>query len=157
MSVRAPVQVQVEETFVASVSADWLGSVAQATLAAAGHRTGTLTVVVTHDEVLRALNRDFLGIDAPTDVLSFGGEAPDFVNPPSADVYLGDVVIAYPKAEAQASAAGHPIEAELALLVVHGVLHLLGYDHIRPEDKVAMWGRQAEILSQLGLAHVQPA
>ena len=90
-------------------------------------------------------------------MLSFSGESPDFVSPPSADKYLGDVVIAYPQAKEQSSAAGHPLEAELTLLVVHGVLHLLGYDHVRPEDKTVMWKRQGEILARLGLAYVQPA
>jgi probable rRNA maturation factor len=78
------------------------------------------------------------------------------VSPPDSEVYWGDVLIAYPQAQAQAAAANHAIQAELALLVVHGVLHLLGYDHVRPEDKEVMWERQAHVLSQLGLAHVQP-
>jgi probable rRNA maturation factor len=150
------VQAQIEEPFAAQVRADWLTSAAEATLEAEGYGTGALTLVVSDDEALRALNRAYLGVDAPTDVLAFGGEAPDFVSPPGADVYLGDVVIAYPQAERQAATAGHPIEAELALLVVHGVLHLLGYDHAQTEDKVVMWERQADVLARLGLAHVQP-
>jgi probable rRNA maturation factor len=113
-------------------------------------------LVVTDDETVRTLNRTYLDVDAPTDVLSFGGESPDFVAAPDAERYLGDVIISYPRAQAQAAAAGHPLEAELALLVVHGVLHLLGYDHIRPEDKAVMWKRQADILAQLGLAHIAP-
>jgi len=148
--------VQIEEPFAHLVSAEWLSSVAMATLAFESCTSGELTLIITDDEALRALNQAYLGIDSPTDVLSFGGEAPDFVNPPVAEVYLGDVVISYPRAHAQASAAGHPVEAELALLVVHGVLHLLGYDHGRPDDQAVMWERQAGILSQLGLAHVQP-
>lgn len=151
------VQVQIDETFAENVSQAWLRSVAQATLEAEGRDTGTLTLVITGDQTIRELNRDYLGIDAPTDVLAFGGEAPDFVNSPEAEAYLGDVLISYPQAEAQAFGAGHPIQAELALLVVHGVLHLLGYDHVRLEDKAAMWERQGDILSQLGLAHVQSA
>ncbi len=150
------VQVQIEKAYVAQVSPDWLISAARTTLEAEGHGGGRVTLAVTDDETLRGLNQTYLGIDAPTDVLSFGGESPDFVSPPDTEVYLGDVVIAYPRAEAQASAARHPIQAELALLVVHGVLHLLGYDHVAPDDKAAMWKRQAEVLSQLGLAHVQP-
>ena len=150
--------VQIEEPFVASVSPDWLRSVAQATLGRAGARpTPTaLTLVVTDDETLRALNRTYLGLDEATDVLSFGGEAPDFVAAPDGEFYLGDVIISHPRAQAQALAAGHPVEAELALLVVHGILHLLGYDHIRPDDGAVMWKQQADILSRLGLAHVQP-
>jgi probable rRNA maturation factor len=150
------IHVQIDEVFVTQVSAEWLTAAAQAALEAEGHTTGTLTIVVTGDETLRALNRTYLGVDASTDVLSFGGESPDFVSPPDSEVYWGDVLIAYPQAQAQAAAANHAIQAELALLVVHGVLHLLGYDHVRPEDKEVMWERQARVLSQLGLAHVQP-
>ncbi len=152
--------VQVEEPFVSAVSPDWLRAAARATLDRPGAPPGrgtALALVITDDEALRVLNRSYLGIDAPTDVLSFGGEAPDFVSAPDAEPYLGDVVISYPRAEAQALAAGHPVEAELALLVVHGVLHLLGYDHIRPGDKAAMWEQQARALAELGLADIQPA
>jgi probable rRNA maturation factor len=151
--------VQVEEPFVSAVSPDWLRATARATLDRPGAQLsqGTaLTLVITDDEALRALNRAYLGMDAPTDVLSFGGESPDFVSAPDAEPYLGDVVISFPRAQAQAAAAGHPVDAELALLVVHGVLHLLGYDHIRPDDKAAMWEQQAHVLAGLGLADIQP-
>lgn len=157
MSAATSVQVQIEEPFVADVSAERLRHYALATLEAEGCEGGTLTLVLTDDEALRTLNQTFLDIDAPTDVLSFGGEAPDFVIPPDADVYLGDVVISYPRAQAQARAASHSIQQELALLVVHGVLHLLGYDHVRPEDQAEMWKRQADILTLLGLTPIQPA
>lgn len=150
------VEVQIEDRFAESVSAEWLSSAAQTTLQVVARDAGSLTVVVTDDETVRKLNREYLGIDAPTDVLSFGGESPDFVGAPDAEGYLGDVLIAYPQAHAQAAAANHPVESELALLVVHGVLHLVGYDHQNPEDKAAMWSRQAESLSRLGLAHIQP-
>lgn len=148
--------VQIEEPFVADVSPDWIRLAAQTALEAEGQTTGALTVVLTDDETLHALNRTYLGIDAPTDVLSFGGESPDFVGAPDSEVYLGDVVVAYPLAQTQASVAGHSVQAELALLVVHGVLHLLGYDHVHSSDKALMWERQADILTQLGLGHVQP-
>ena len=151
--------VQVEEPFVSAVSPDWLRAAARATLKRLGAQASqeaALALVITDDKALRALNRAYLGIDAPTDVLSFGGESPDFVSAPDAEPYLGDVVISYPRAQAQAAAAGHPVEAELALLVIHGVLHLLGYDHIRPDDKAAMWEQQAHILTGLGLADIQP-
>jgi probable rRNA maturation factor len=153
--------VQVEEPFVSAVSPDWLRAAARATLDRPGAHAqpsqgAALALVITDDEALRVLNRSYLGIDAPTDVLSFGGESPDFVSAPDAEPYLGDVVISYPRAQAQAAAAGHPVDAELALLVVHGVLHLLGYDHIRSDDKAAMWEQQARILAGLGLADIQP-
>jgi ssRNA-specific RNase YbeY (16S rRNA maturation enzyme) len=102
----ASVQVHVEEPFAAGVSPGRLKTAAEVTLEAEGHSTGELTLVITDDESLRALNRAHLGIDAPTDVLSFGGQSPEFVSPPSVDKYLGDVVIAYPQAKKQSSAAG---------------------------------------------------
>jgi probable rRNA maturation factor len=116
--------IQIEEPFIPDVSSDWLRSVVQAIWEAESGAPVALTLVVTDDKTVRALNRAYLGIDAPTDVLSFGGESPDFVGPPDAEQYLGDVVISYPRAQAQALAAGHSVEAELALLVVHGVLHI---------------------------------
>lgn len=156
MSTKSTLYVEIGEPFVANVSEDWLRAIAQSTLDAEGRDPVALTLVIIEDEALRALNRDYLGIDMPTDVLSFGGEAPDFVSAPDAEPYLGDVIISYPRAQAQARAAGHPVEAELALLVVHGVLHLLDYDHIRPADKAVMWERQVQILAGLGLEHVPP-
>lgn len=108
-----------------------------------------VTLVLSNEAQLHELNRQFLGVDAPTDVLAFpAGE----VDPDSQALYLGDVIISYPRAQAQAAAAGHTLMAELQLLVVHGTLHLLGYDHASPEEKAAMWAAQAEILKQLGVA-----
>ncbi len=149
------VHVQIDESFVDCVSPDWLRTVALATLRGEGHGASRLTVVVTDDESVRALNKTCRDTDASTDVLSFGGEARDFVAAPEDTPYLGDVVISCPRAQDQA--IGHPVEAELGLLVVHGVLHLLGYDHVQPGDKGMMWERQADILSSLGLAGVLPS
>ena len=105
------------------------------------------SVVVDSDEKLHALNRDFLGIDATTDVLSFPG---DEFDPDEQAPYIGDIIISFPRAEVQAKSAGHPTINELQLLVVHGTLHLLGYDHIEPEEKEKMWQVQSEILAELG-------
>lgn len=146
------VHIQIDEPFVGCVSPDWLRTVALATLRMEGYDASRLTVVVTDDESVRALNRTFRDTDAPTDVLSFGGDVQDFVVGPEGPSYLGDVVISCPRAQDQA--IGHPVEAELALLVVHGVLHLLGYDHVRPGDKGTMWERQADVLRSLGLTGV---
>ena len=90
----------------------------------------SLTIVITGDEQLRALNEQFRGINAPTDVLSFPA---DFTDPEDNSLYLGDILISYPRAAAQAAEAGHSAGNELQLLVVHGVLHLLGYDHATPK------------------------
>jgi probable rRNA maturation factor len=111
-----------------------------------------LTIVLTDDAQLRELNRDYLGIDAPTDVLSFPASETD---PETGARYLGDILISVPRARDQAEAAGHPLESELQLLVVHGVLHLLGHDHAQAEEKARMWKAQAEILEGLGLGRIQ--
>lgn len=111
-----------------------------------------LSIVLTDDARLHQLNREYLGIDAPTDVLSFPASETD---PETGTPYLGDILISLPRAQVQATAAGHPLESEVQLLVVHGVLHLLGHDHAEVEEKARMWRAQAEILENLGLGHIQ--
>jgi len=95
----------------------------------------------------------FLGIDAPTDVLSFSDGDLD---PETGAPYLGDILISVERAQAQARSAGHTLQEELTLLVVHGVLHLLGHDHAEPEQKARMWSLQAEILTDLGSGRAAP-
>ena len=113
---------------------------------------GDLTIVLSDDAQLQELNRDSLGIDAPTDVLSFPASETD---PETARPYLGDIIISIPRAIAQAETAGHKLEAEVQLLIVHGVLHLLGHDHAEVEEKVRMWKAQTEVLERLGIGHIQ--
>ncbi len=108
-----------------------------------------LTIVISGDETIQALNRDYLDTDKITDVLSFPAMEDD---PETGNRYLGDVIISYPQAKRQAEAGEHAVEAELQLLVVHGVLHLLGHDHAEPAEKTTMWERQAEILTSIGCA-----
>jgi probable rRNA maturation factor len=116
-----------------------------------------LTIAITGDAQLRALNLAFRKINKPTDVLSFGLEPAEDVEPTEERQYLGDVIISYPMARAQAKAGGHPIEAELQLLVVHGVLHLLGHDHDKPKEKEKMWKAQSRILKVIGSEISGPA
>ena len=85
-----------------------------------------MTIVLTDDAQLHELNREYLGVDAPTDVLSFPAAESD---PETGTPYLGDILISIPRAKQQAEAAGHSVEDEVQLLVVHGTLHLLGHDH----------------------------
>lgn len=113
---------------------------------------GDLTVVLTNDARLQQLNREYLGVDAPTDVLAFPASERD---PESGVTYLGDILISIPRATAQAQAAGHPLESEVQLLVVHGALHLLGYDHDRAAAKSRMWAAQARVLRRIGLAEIE--
>ena len=111
-----------------------------------------LTIVLTTDARLQELNRDYLGIDAPTDVLSFPASELD---PETGARYIGDILISIARAERQTTAAGHSLESEAQLLVVHGVLHLLGHDHAEATEKSRMWKAQAEVLERLGLGNIQ--
>jgi probable rRNA maturation factor len=96
------------------------------------------------DDAIRALNGTYRGADRPTDVLSFAGGA---VDPEDARLHLGEVVISVPRARSQARKAGHPLESEILLLAVHGVLHLLGFDHDTPARRKRMWLAQRTALS----------
>ena len=111
-----------------------------------------MTIVLTDDAQLHELNREYLGVDAPTDVLSFPASETD---PETGVAYLGDILISIPRATQQAQAAGHPVAAEVQLLVIHGTLHLLGHDHAEAEEKARMWKAQGEVMSRLGLSHVK--
>ncbi len=106
-----------------------------------------MSVVIESDEQLSDLNQRFLGINAPTDVLSFPA---DEMDPDSGLRILGDVIISFPRAVEQAAAANEKLEDELQLLVVHGTLHILGYDHATAEDKTTMWLEQQRALDKLG-------
>lgn len=110
------------------------------------------SVTFVDDATIHQLNREYRDADKPTDVLSFaleeaGGPPP----PPGAPRMLGDVVISVESALRQAEERGHADEAELGLLLCHGLLHLLGEDHDTPARKKKMWARQAELLEKLGL------
>jgi probable rRNA maturation factor len=104
--------------------------------------------VVTDDDSVASLNRQYRNVDAPTDVLSFPAAAPP-VELQDEPRYLGDLVIAYPYASAQAAREGHAFNDSLALLVVHGTLHLLGYDHDTQEHRAEMWAAQEQVLKAL--------
>jgi probable rRNA maturation factor len=117
---------------------------------------GSICAISLHlvdDAEIRALNRLHRQIDAATDVLSFPlqpSPAGEFVLPPGAPVHLGDVVVSHPRAVAQAAEYGHAISREVAYLVAHGVLHILGYDHEDAEDQRRMRQREEEVLQPRG-------
>ncbi|NTU61934.1 MAG: rRNA maturation RNase YbeY [Chloroflexi bacterium] len=149
----ARIDVQVAARYQATVKVAVLRKAAQATLEQQRiRRRVELTIVITGNAQLRALNRAFRQVDAPTDVLSFSTDD----QPGPATVYLGDVVISYPKAREQAQAGGHLPETELQLLVVHGVLHLLGHDHDTAAEKNVMWKAQAVVLKKIGAGIAAP-
>lgn len=118
-----------------------------------------MTLVVTNDEQVRALNAQYRGVDAATDVLSFPAEPlPDELRRAMVEaggdetLYLGNLIVAYPYTAQHAQSAGHALDDELVLLAVHGTLHLLGFDHDNAAHQAAMWQAQAEALAALGVA-----
>ena len=111
----------------------------------------TLSVVFVDNAYIQGVNLQFRGIDAPTDVLSFPADEPP-VEIDGEPPYLGDLIIAYPYASEQAAREGHTLDDSLSLLVVHGTLHLLGYDHDTPENRAEMWAAQDAALIALGIS-----
>ena len=112
-----------------------------------------LGLVFTDKEKVRQLNRDYRGVDQPTDVLAFymrpqKGSDSSFANPPDGVAHLGEVIISYPQALAQAKKQGHSLQRELALLIIHGTLHLLSYDHEESREAKKMRAREKELLEK---------
>ena len=112
-----------------------------------GHSLG-VTVLLTGDDTLRDLNRQFADEDKVTDVLAFSGGAV-FPGDAADAVPLGDIAISMPQARRQAAAAGHSEDREVAMLTAHGVLHLLGYDHAEPAEEREMTGITTTILKKV--------
>ena len=107
----------------------------------------SLTLRVTGDRELRRLNREFLGEDHATDVLSF---------PAGSGAYLGDIALSWPMVVRQAVTFGHPVEVEAALLGVHGLLHLLGWDHRTRSEEREMWRLTRIALAAGGISGLAP-
>jgi probable rRNA maturation factor len=145
------IAIQVDAEFQRQVQPDLLQQAALATLIYMGmEEPYDLAVVVTDDAALHELNLRHRGVDSPTDVLAFPDDTRGpFVDAPGMPRYLGDIIISFPRAQAQAADAGHAVEAEIQLLLVHGVLHLLGYDDAVEEARARMWAAQADVLRLL--------
>ncbi len=127
---------------------------ARATLVNLGESDVELSVLLTDDSTVTELNRTYRGVDKTTDVLSFsqreGENADDWDN------ILGDVIISVEQAQRQADEYGHSVAREVGFLTVHGVLHLLGWDHENPEDEGRMMAKTEEVLHSLGLTREAP-
>lgn len=137
MPTRRPPRLTVEVLTSPGVAAPglraWLASVAPASA------SGEVSVAIVPDRRVRALNREYRGKDYATDVLSFPASAKASAGKPATDEagYLGDIVIASGVARRQAKAAGHSLQTELRVLALHGLLHLLGYDHEHDDGQMA--------------------
>lgn len=159
--------VSLDEPFDGEIDADWIETVTLAGLQAAGvDGDAEVSLLITGDKTVRALNAEYRGLDETTDVLSFSASHPghwegdgngppetpehaEFVLPPGAPQPLGEIIVSWPQAQQQAVEHGVSPERELAHLVVHGALHLVGYDHLGPEDTPRMQALEREALESL--------
>ena len=143
------IQILIRPQFEAMVDANHIKRVARVVLERESvPPSASLSLIITDDAESQSLNSRFRGVDAPTDVLSFGQEPATgpFVTAPDEPPYLGDVILSFPRAQAQAVGMGHGTKEEVSLLIIHGILHLLGYDHETPTGRSHMWSRQDAIL-----------
>ncbi len=132
----------------------WLRRVAEQVLQELDIGSAELGLMITGQEQVQELNRRYRGEDRSTDVLAFHmksakEETSPFVAPPDGVLHLGEVVISCPQAAIQAQEHHHTVEKELAILIIHGVLHLLGYDHKRVAQKRVMQVKERTILSKI--------
>ena len=114
---------------------------------------GEVSVTLTNNAYIHTLNKQYRGIDRPTDVLSFAlneSVEPETEGGPDINV-LGDLVISVERAEEQAQEYGHSLRREVAFLTVHGMLHLLGYDHMEDEEREQMEAEQRFVMEKLGI------
>jgi probable rRNA maturation factor len=150
------INVLVDDELKERLEIDWLQGVAEQVLTALNVDANVeLGLFIASGERVRQLNRDYLGRDELTDVLAFSareevGGHPPFVPPPDGVLHLGEVIIAYPQAVAQAEEYKHSVKREILTLIVHGVLHLLGYEHDTPELELKMRAREKEIMEHVG-------
>lgn len=151
------ISVLIDEDFKGHLEVSWLQRIAEQVLVAQEVGSSTeLGLVITSQERVQQLNRNYREKDEPTDVLAFssreeiGANLPPFVQPPDGVLHLGEVIISYPQAVIQAEEHQHSIEREIAILIIHGVLHLLGFEHDKPELEHQMRAREAEILNYIG-------
>ena len=161
------VSVQIFQEFSESVSPEWIDAVVAGVLSIEPEWSGErVSVVIADDESVADLNLEHRGLDETTDVLSFSnrhsgryyGEGSEretatgdteFVLPPGYGDVLGEVIVSYPQVSKQAREAGHTAQKELAVMLAHGILHLLGYDHERETDAAEMFSLQDRAIAAL--------
>jgi probable rRNA maturation factor len=119
------------------------------TLRALGRPRATLSLVLAEDDLVRRLNRDYRETDKATDVLSFALAPPEALADPDARLFLGEIYVSVETARRQARAARRPYAREVAHLVVHGILHLLGHDHARRAERRRMESEERRLMRRL--------
>ena len=142
MSVDIIINQQYETKFNPSI----LQKAIQITLVAVEKPDVDITLKITNDEEMHQLNWTYRNIDKATDVLSFNQ---DYIDPETGRYYLGDIIISFDQAQAQAEENQQSLIEEFARLAIHGTLHLLGHDHAEPEEKKVMWDLQEYLVNQV--------
>lgn len=142
------VGVEIDPEFQNHFDEGWIRALAELVLEREGpEQPAELGILITDDEKVHELNHLYRGIDCTTDVLSFAlTEGDDFIAPPDGLLHLGEVIVSYPQAERQAQEMRKDTKQEVALLLVHGILHLLGYDHAEEDEEKLMKAKEAAIL-----------
>lgn len=146
------IDISINAAFKDKLKENFLQQAAKQTLTAENVTGGVeMGILVTSQEKIHQLNQQYRHKDRPTDVLAFQMETANaFATPPDKVRHLGEVIISYPQAQIQADEGEHTVEKEMAILLIHGTLHLLGYDHHTDEDEKKMKDREAAILNQMG-------
>ncbi len=162
----AAVSVQIFDEVQHPIDEDWIVSVARAATEVCDSGDQHVSIVIADDATVAELNADHRGLPETTDVLSFAythsgayyGDTPkdegdpldtEFILPPSEQAGLGEVIISYPQAARQAERAGHSVLQELAILLAHGIVHLLGYDHEEDEEAAEMQSLETKIMGHV--------
>ncbi len=144
------INIDIDEPFQGLIDSERLSRAIGETLSGEASSPVELSLVITNEERVQELNRIYRGKDEPTDVLSFAlQDGEPFVAPPDGILHLGEVFISYPQAVTQAKEYNHSIELEVAILAIHGVLHLLGYDHETQEDEREMRTREEMVMREI--------
>ena len=120
-----------------------------------GVENSEVSVTLTNDQRIHELNLQYRGIDRPTDVLSFAfrdSDEPEIFSDADQPEILGDIIISIDRAKSQAEEFGHSIRREIVFLTVHGILHLLGYDHMEETDRLEMESEQKFMMERLGIS-----
>jgi len=155
------IDILIEHDLKERIDSSWFRAVAERTLSVQYAQPNTeVGLVITGDEKVKELNKTYRGNDETTDVLAFymipgaswlkSTEKDVFATPPDDIMRLGEVIISYPRAVEQAEEHNHSVKKELAILIIHGILHLMDYDHQDKAEEKEMKAREEEIIKTMG-------
>lgn len=139
-------QIQIRPYYRNKISVENLRTAADIALNKCQSKEVIVGIIITGNAEIHELNRQYRHMDKPTDVLSF---SENYIDPETGLEYIGDIIISVPQAKKQAAVGGHTTDQEIQLLVIHGILHLSGYDHDTPVKQRKMWLIQSDLLRMI--------